>query len=155
MLNGNRVPFFVAVGAVCLWFLVGHLQAAERLVNNGNGTVSDHKSKLIGLLDGNCLQKKNWEEATAEVSKIASGMCGLSDGSPPGSWRLPSRKELPILLDWRKSGLFPGPRHGFYWSGTANEEDASLAWLIYLTTGYVGNDVKSDQNDLWPVREMH
>ncbi|MBF0160999.1 MAG: DUF1566 domain-containing protein, partial [Magnetococcales bacterium] len=139
-------------GVVCLLLTLSAPQAGERYINNNNGTITDQKAKLIGLVEGNCLQSKNWEEAQAEVARIASGICALSDGSPPGSWRLPSKKELPILMDWKKSGMFPGPRTGFYWSSTTNEEDASLAWLIFLTTGYVGNDLKTSKNGLWPVR---
>ena len=145
----------MVAGMVCLLLMVAAVgsQAAERFVNNGNGTITDHKSRLIGLADGNCLQKRTWEEATAEVGKLASGLCGLSDGSPPGGWRLPTKRELPILLDWKKSDRFVAMRHDFYWSGTTNEEDSSLAWLLFLTTGYVGNDVKTDKNLMWPVRD--
>ncbi|MEO5362191.1 MAG: DUF1566 domain-containing protein [Magnetococcus sp. DMHC-8] len=139
-------------GLVCLMVSVG-VQAAERFVNNGNGTITDHKSKLIGLADGHCLQQKTWDEAVAEAARLASGMCGLSDGSSPGSWRLPSKRELPILLEWKKSGAFSSMHNDFYWSGTVNEEHNSLAWLLFLTTGYVGNDVKTDKNAMWPVRE--
>ncbi|MEO5352813.1 MAG: DUF1566 domain-containing protein [Magnetococcus sp. XQGC-1] len=139
-----------------VWLLLSPLpsQSAERFVNNGDGTITDNKAKLVGLARLECYQKRNWDEAMTAVSKLASGMCGLSDGSPPGSWRLPSKKELPILQDWKKSGQFVGARADFYWSSTPNEEDPTLAWLFFITTGYVGNDVKTDKNEVWPVREI-
>jgi hypothetical protein len=145
----------VIVAGFCLLTGSWALQAGERFTNNNNGTITDHKSKLIGLADGNCLQKMTWDEAVAEVARLSSGRCGLTDGSVAGNWRLPSKRELNILVDWRKSGKFVALNNDFYWSSSANDEDSTLAWLIFLATVYVGNDVKSDKNMFWPVRDAH
>ncbi|MBF0461899.1 MAG: DUF1566 domain-containing protein [Magnetococcales bacterium] len=154
MKKQHKIMIGIVAGMVCLVMAWITPDASERFVNNGNGTITDHKAKLIALIEEKCFQKRNWDESMTDVSRISSGMCGLSDGSRPGSWRLPSKRELPILVDWRKSGLFPGVRTGFYWSSTANEEDTSLAWVGFLTTGYIGNDVKTDKNEIWAVRDM-
>ncbi|MBF0184231.1 MAG: DUF1566 domain-containing protein [Magnetococcales bacterium] len=153
----NKSRWWTALLLLGGYCLVGalSLQAGDRFVNNNNGTITDHKSKLIGLADGNCLQKRSWDEAVAEVARLASGKCGLTDGSAAGDWRLPTKRELTILVDWRNSGRFVALNNDFYWSSTVNDEDSTLAWLIFLATVYVGNDVKSDKNMMWPVRDAH
>ncbi|WP_193771167.1 DUF1566 domain-containing protein [Candidatus Magnetaquicoccus inordinatus] len=153
----NRAGWWKGAVVIGLCSLLGggFLQAGERYTNNNNGTITDHKSKLVALADGNCLQKMTWDEAMAEVGRLASGKCGLTDGSAAGNWRLPTKRELGILVDWRKSGKFVALNNDFYWSGTVNEEDSKLAWLIFLATVYIGNDLKSDKNMYWPVRDAH
>jgi len=39
-------------------------------------------------------------------SRVASGNCGLSDGSAAGDWRLPNLRELESLVDLRVCELF-------------------------------------------------
>ncbi|MBF0400895.1 MAG: DUF1566 domain-containing protein [Magnetococcales bacterium] len=141
----------VVVGLAATFSVAG---AAERLVVNGDGTITDHKAKLVGLAKADCFSGRKWEYAQTAVGNIASGVCGLTDGSAPGSWRLPTKRELPILLEWKKSRIFQGVHADFYWSSTTHEEDESLAWVIYLGTGYVGSDAKENKSELWPVRDL-
>lgn len=144
----------IVAGLVGLMMASATADAGERFVDNKDGTITDHKAKLIGLAKADCFQGRNWEYAKTAVGNIANGLCGLSDGSPPGSWRLPEKRELPILLEWKKSRIFKGVNADFYWSGTTHEEDESLAWVIFLTTGYIGSDVKTNKSEFWPVRDL-
>lgn len=154
MRSKNKGVYCVVACLVGLLMLSGTAGAGERFVDNGDGTITDHKAKLIGLAKADCFQGRNWEFAKTAVGNIASGLCGLKDGSAPGSWRLPEKRELPILLEWKKSRIFQGVHPDFYWSGTTNEEDEALAWVIFLETGYIGSDAKTNKSELWPVRDI-
>jgi hypothetical protein len=69
-----------------------------RFVDNGNGTVTDTVTGLVWLKQANCL-RANWAEAVAAVQSLASGQCGLTDGSAAGAWRMPNRNEMQSLED--------------------------------------------------------
>ena len=56
-----------------------------RFQDKGNGAVEDKLTGLIWLKDANTL---------------ASGSCGLTDGSVAGAWRLSNVKELESLIDF-------------------------------------------------------
>ena len=73
-------------------------------VDCGNGTVTDNRTGLVWLADADCLGGPvEWEIAMGfatgladlpDDSAAADHDCGLSDGSLPGEWRLPS------LFEW-------------------------------------------------------
>ena len=133
------------------------LRAYDRYSDNGDGTITDHKTKLLVLKNANCFGKKGWQDALSAASKLASGLCDLSDGSAAGDWQLPTREMLPTLFDWTKSGRFSGMQTHFYWSNTAYTETLGTssglwAWVVYLGNGYVGRDDTTNGNYVWPVR---
>lgn len=68
----------------------------NRFVDGGNGTVRDNSTGLIWLKNANCadLGRKTWDEANAAAAALASGACGLTDGSVAGNWRLPTISEF-------------------------------------------------------------
>ena len=77
--------------------------ATARFTDNGNGTVTDSKTGLTWLKDASCadLQAVNEEgraanraAATQAASSLRDGMCGLSDGSQAGDWRLPTAADF-------------------------------------------------------------
>lgn len=60
----------------------------------GNGTVTDHATGLIWLKDTSCFgEALPWLLASQAAAQLATGLCGLSDGSSPGDWRLPTIDE--------------------------------------------------------------
>ncbi|MDH5423308.1 MAG: DUF1566 domain-containing protein, partial [Acidimicrobiia bacterium] len=81
-----------------------------RYVDCGNGTVTDNKTGLVWLKNANCIGRAGagtgtpvgrvgWYTAMGFVAGLSdlpattganSQDCGLSDGSSPGEWRLPS-----------------------------------------------------------------
>ena len=78
-----------------------------RFTDNGNGTVRDNLTGLIWIKDQRCPLLRpdvnglsTWQEALNAAKALASGNCGLTDGSVPGDWRLPNVKELQNLIDF-------------------------------------------------------
>ncbi|MCH7666905.1 MAG: DUF1566 domain-containing protein [Acidobacteria bacterium] len=78
-------------------------------VDCGNGTVTDNRTGLVWLQNANCYGLLDWHEAVEIVANLsdvpassgaALGLhdCGLSDGSSPGEWRLPSQAERNAMV---------------------------------------------------------
>ena len=84
----------------------------NRFVDCGNGTVTDNQSGLVWLANADCIGSLDWYEAMAAVASLADleadgaclGLttkecdCGLSDGSSPGEWRLPTVTEWEAMI---------------------------------------------------------
>ena len=62
----------------------------NRFVDCGNGTVKDFKTGLFWLKNANCFGPQNWATANTSAAGLGHGQCGLTDGSLPGDWRLPT-----------------------------------------------------------------
>ncbi len=73
-----------------------------RFTDRGNGTVRDNLTGLIWLKDTVCSYQfgGTWWEALTFANTLASGRCGLTDGSVAGDWRLPNIKELQSVVDF-------------------------------------------------------
>jgi len=131
-----------------------------RFTDNGDGTVKDNLTGLIWLQDANCFASQTWFDALTVSNTLASGACGLSDGSVAWDWRLPNRKELESLLDLEQSypalpagHPFSGVQLGhYYWSSTTYAGDPSFAWFVDLGYGNVVSDGKYNADYVWPVR---
>jgi len=69
----------------------------NRYVNCGNGTVTDTVTGLVWLRNASCtfgaLAFKSYSAANQAAAGLAAGQCGLTDGSSPGDWRLPTQAE--------------------------------------------------------------
>src|SRR5262249_6826608 len=81
----------------------GDAQGGSRLtfarwIDNGNGTLTDTVTGLTWLKQADCIHQ-TWSNALAAVNTLASGQCGLTDGSSAGQWRMPNRNELLSLSD--------------------------------------------------------
>jgi len=82
----------------------------QRWCNNNNGTVTDTTTGLIWLQTGGWGGKKAWraesgnDDADTKVGLLSASdvTAGLSDGSLPGDWRLPTKSELVT----RTTGLY-------------------------------------------------
>ena len=122
-----------------------------RFIENGNGTVTDSMTGLVWLKMANCIQG-DWASAVAAVSSLASGHCGLTDGSAAGSWRMPNRNEMQSLADRNQNNesqylnnIFLNPDDSvyqpsilinfiaseYYWTSTTNAADTTEAWTVY------------------------
>jgi hypothetical protein len=65
----------------------------NRYVDCGNGTVTDTLTGLVWLRDAGCLSPANYAAANDAAASLEDGLCGLSDGSRAGDWRLPTESE--------------------------------------------------------------
>ena len=137
-----------------------------RYLDNGDGTVTDALSGLVWLKNAGCLASANWTAAMAEAQHLASGACGLSDGSTAGQWRVPNVWEMESIIDESASAtaLTPGSpftnvASGGYWTSTSIFTDptsAPDAWAIDLTSGqYIDDTVinlKTNTLAVWAVK---
>ncbi|MCE7939052.1 hypothetical protein DCC79_12745 [bacterium] len=146
----------------------------NRYVNCENGRVTDTVTNLVWLTNADCFGKLDYAAANEAVARLASGTCGLQDGSSVGDWRLPTKAEWeatiaraaalgcsnPSLTNTAGSGCFndgPQPftnvKSDFYWSSTASADIPSDAWGVDLPSGKVINGgTKSNERHVWPVR---
>ncbi len=152
-----------------------------RYVDNGNGTVIDCRSGLTWLKNANCLDIVNgvdksggsltWYAAMDWAAGLGNGLCGLSDGSLAGDWRLPTKTEMmamiasakkqgftmPILTNapgtakWSNGNLFDNVLNNNYWTATTHTSETS-AWYVSLYNGSVDYYVKNGMIYVWPVR---
>lgn len=122
-------------------YQVGVPFPSPRFTDNMNGTITDNLTGLIWLKDASCLGIKPWLGALAAVDGLKEGLCGLSDGSVPGSWRLPNRNELRSLatqgagLDWDHPFIEPEDLEDYEWSSTTYPFDQTTAWTIRVFRG--------------------
>jgi hypothetical protein len=156
--------------------------AGGRYEDNGDGTVSDCRTGLIWLKDANCVETAggiskasgalNWTSAGTWVAGLQQGICGLSDNSSIGDWRLPTKTEFmamvasamkqgfvdPVIVNsagtgkWTSEDPFSGVQSSTYWLSTTNADYMGYAWGVYLTNGDVGLYGKTYNYYVWPVR---
>jgi hypothetical protein len=155
----------------------------------GDGTVQDCQTGLIWLQNANCKATSNsidnnpnqflsWYAAQKWVAGLQDGLCGLSDGSSAGDWRLPTKTEWmamiayayntkkytnPTLtndagtLKWSSGAgsSFINVLSDYYWSSTTYENNPAVidyAWYVNLYLGYMSADTKAGNRYVWPVR---
>ena len=134
-----------------------------RFTDNGDGTVTDALTGLVWTRNAGCFAAMNWSDALVAVNQLASGACGLTDGSSAGQWRLPNSVELESLIDVAHSNpALPGS-HPFlnvgatYWTSTTYRGDTASAWVIRFSDGRYINDSNNNAkttafNAVWAVK---
>jgi len=141
--------------------LKGVASPSPRFTDNSNGTVTDNLTGLIWLKNANCatVSPKTWANALTNCNSLASGVCGLTDGSTAGQWRLPNVKELQSLIDFQNVNPalptghpFSNVQEGYYWSATTRAFAPFYAWVVHLSGGYVDRIGKPSSYSVWPVR---
>lgn len=141
-----------------------------RFTDNGDGTVTDNLTALIWLKDASCVDLPGadlygrgcWQKAFWAANNLASGTCGLADGSAEGDWRLPNVNELHSLIDINKfdpaipdGHHFTGVTPDLYWSSSTYTSygHEEMAWTVSLRSGNVNPNLKGTQLIyIWPVR---
>jgi hypothetical protein len=161
-------------------FLIGFSQINSfadkevKFTDMGNGTIRDNDTGLIWLKETSCSDlagtvlygRGNWDIALEAAANLSYGTCGLTDGSSPGDWRLPTKTEWeafmspdynnPALVNtegdaqWSEGDAFKGVRSRFYWSST--EYSSSGAWGANMFYGRLSYRNKGDYGYVWPVR---
>lgn len=138
-----------------------------RFVDNSNGTVTDLLTGLIWLKNAHCFNAtKNWTDALSTANGLATGACGLTDGSQASDWRLPNRRELFSLVNFGEqnsalwlattSPLFNVQAVNYWTSNTASATNTAtnLADYVNMKSGSANWEGKTDANSdfVWPVR---
>ena len=132
-----------------------------RFTNTGDGTVVDHLTGLIWLKNANCFGLQTWGDALSDCNSLASGSCGLTDGSLAGDWRLPNVVELESLVNleiprisiWLNSQGFTSVQTTAYWSANTLDNGTSHAWVVSMLIGSIGSYDKTENLYVWPVRD--
>ncbi len=135
-----------------------------RWVDKGDGTVADSVTGLVWLKQADCIDQ-TWQGASAAVASLASGQCGLSDGSGAGAWRIPTRNEMQSLSDRAQNNhadffshtyLYPDGSvfqpaifnnfvtFQYYWTSTPDASDTTKAWTVFSCDFGVYDTLKSD-----------
>ena len=134
-------------------------QPTPRFTDNLDGTLTDNLTGLIWLKDGGCLGHVPWLGALAAVDRLHDGLCGLSDGSVAGSWRLPNRNELLSLLHdgiglpLDNPFIKPEEPQRYNWSSTTYPFGPSTVWIVRIfQDGYQDRVDKADTNLVIAVR---
>jgi len=139
-----------------------------------NGTVTDKKTGLMWVQNPYCWSTNNchkasmtWDDAFRNVKALDNLPVGCTESSEVScytDWRLPNIKELQSLIDYgHTSPAMPenykdaftedSIKNYYYWSSTTNLNNPyAHAWAIYMVTGAVNGQSKSNPCYVWPVR---
>ena len=137
------------------------ISTSPRFTDNSDGTIKDNLTGLIWLKNANCYSTYQiWAQAMTDANSLASGSCGLTDGSSAGQWRLPNKQELMSLIDYGHSSPALPTGHPFasvasgyyYWSSSTYALGTANAWFVGFSYGDIGNSAKTNGNYVWPVR---
>jgi hypothetical protein len=72
--------------------------SGNRWCDQANGTIVDMSSGQVWLKNITCLGTLTWTDAVINTTTtIQNGVCGLTDGSSRGDWRLPLLQEMRSL----------------------------------------------------------
>ena len=142
-----------------------------RFCDLGDGTVLDTSSGLIWLKNAGCFLPRTWDKASELAASLADGECGLTDGSTPGSWRLPTQAEMLALLDarfteprlsnrfgnaqWSEGDAFFGVRSRVHWTSEESGECISNlpgSWIVNVGSGETRCIAQILLAFFWPVR---
>jgi len=149
------------------------LSIQQRFTVQGDGTVRDNSTGLIWLRNANEFGPMTQQEAEAAVAVLADGRHGLSDGSQPGDWRLPTTTQWSTLLDcrwssppladtsgagqWTDWDPFFGVQHGsvgaWYWSSSLCLTTDGLYYAVsMLSCASTKCSTNDPEYHVWPVR---
>jgi hypothetical protein len=160
----------------------GGVQSGVRLtyprwIDNGDGTTTDTVTGLVWMQQANAIDLP-WTEAVAAVAAVnglANNPYGLTDGSTPGSWRMPTRNEMQSLADRQQPNHadyfnnafkyadgslyqaapftpFTFMSEQFYWTSTTDAADTAQAWTVYSCDFGVYNTPKANPGYTLAVR---
>jgi hypothetical protein len=161
---------FVAVGL--LLPVLSNAGEEGRFTDLGDGTVRDNQTGLVWLKNANCFRWKSFDKAMELAADLASGQCGLEDGSIAGDWRLPSVWEWQDLFvkkyrnpalsntegtgKWKPGDPFDNVQNLYYWTGTAFADPTGRldnVYCVYLYYGVVHSKERALGLYVWPVRD--
>ena len=137
----------------------GTLSSEKRWCNNGDGTVIDMSTCLVWIQDTDCMGSMSWDDAIQRpIEELRDGVCGLSDGSVWGDWRLPKAVELEGITQGNEAirsydqFWFTGVLLDYYWSRTRVENSPVCIWNVMPGVGTVSLCNRTTNYNVWPVR---
>jgi hypothetical protein len=143
---------------------------SPRFVDLRNGTIKDTLTGLTWLKNADCFGPVRWDYALAYSKTLATGQCGLGDGSKPRNWHMPNIKELQSLIDfgfvspalsnaagnaqWTQGDPFLkiGSSPWGYWSSTAALEAPWDALVMEMGGGRLFGLHKTNTSLFWAVK---
>jgi len=111
--------------------------AAGRFQDNGDGTVTDLSTGIVWLQDIGCSDIRS----EIDLTILFSGVCGLSDGSASGDWRLPTLAEMQEILN----PLFTPQLPNF--DETGSYDSPPTSWTGSIAPGYYVSETTGGIND--------
>jgi hypothetical protein len=182
MKAGKIIALMLVLVLLGAWTYAADCNNGGRYEDMDDGTVTDCRTGLTWLKYAQCTDPLNgimniygtlsWFNAMKWVRGVSHGMCGLTDGSSPGDWRLPTKTELMAMVEYAK-GRYANPAltnaagtgkstngdpfddlqtNYYFWSSTTHAADASSAWSLYMYDGAMVASSKTDSYFVWPVR---
>ncbi len=133
----------------------GALQAGvpltyPRFIDHGDGTVTDTMTGYVWLKRADCINA-DWAGALAAVAQLASGQCGLADGSQAGDWRMPNRHELESLADRALGNHADYYVHDFVNAAGVGDQPAIFSGLVAFQYYWTSSTDAADVNSAWTV----
>ena len=140
--SNNALPDTGQTGSYTTTFGEDHdyqpAAAQMSYTDNGNGTITDNRTDLIWVKDGNSAGCNNgavltWEQALTFCEGLS--YAGYSD------WRLPNIRELESIVNNGEPLpaitvlSFPNTKSSGYWASTTDVGSTSLAWIINFNGG--------------------
>ena len=140
----------LTITALAVAMSLGILHGSATAVSlTDNGTVTDPVTNLVWLKDAGCLGKATTINGVlTRISTLATGVCGLKDGSASGDWRLPTVNEL-LARSANRQG-FANIQPDRYWTRT--DDDKCDYMFVDMSTGRALNCVSEAY--IWPVRPI-
>lgn len=137
-----------------------------RFADLNNGSVFDNATGLIWLKNIECFGTRTWTNAVSTASSLASGACGLTDGSVAGDWIIPNANQLESLVDLSKTGpplpqghpftnsndFFTSSNDFMYWTSGTAAANTNFVWAVDMYYGYVVGQANTSLHYVWPVR---
>lgn len=134
------------------------------LVNNMDNTFTDTETLLTWFVSPYRLKCKTWQEAVVFVDFLSSGRFGLSDGSEPRDWRIPTIKELLSLtkhfdgkseedcslLDYNGDDEIDTE----FWTSESDTEMDYYAFSVDVVAGHTHDHGKDTPLYILPVRDF-
>lgn len=139
------------IAAVTLFVLMVAGTAVAEFKDNNDGTITDTVQRLVWLKQADCFGKVNFFDAQNKPYGLTSGMCGLSDKSSAGQWRLPNEVELKSLQG--NLSKFNGNTGDWYWTSNPGTAPGSSKCIL-PTNGATQSFDRNSQHYVLPVRRL-
>ena len=156
----NLLKRLIAItAALTITLAIGTGGVYAQMIDNNDGTITDTGSSLVWLKNVNCFGFRPWASAMSAAGSLQSGMCGLTDKSVAGQWRLPSIYELQSMVG--KTAGFTNMTNLFWSSTTSPGVGGSFAFYIDINRPHPADCpncmscmLKTSNLTFWPVRAL-